>query len=204
MQQEQDRGPPPSRFKLSPPVVGWLCPHLGEEFSDLIYFPNWEKPPKSALLLSPQKWIQPQDVHQPSRDTRNKMPPMTLLLVLLFVAVQVLMCVQLFGTPWTAACQASLSFIISQSLFKLMPSNHLILCHPLLLLPSIFPSISSFSNESALHIRWSQYWSLSFSISPSNEYSRLISFRIEWFVLSAIQGALQSLLQHHNSKDLSV
>ena len=160
--------------------MGWLCPHLGEEFSDLIYFPNWEKPPMSAL------------------------PPMTLLLVLLFIAVQVLICAQLFATPRTAACQASLSFIISQSLVKLMPSNHLILCHPLLLLSSIFPSISIISNESALLIRWSQYWSLSFSISPSNEYSRLISFRIEWFVLSAVQGVLQSLLEHHNSKDLSV
>ena len=123
--------------------------------------------------------------HQPSRDTRNKMPPMTLLLVLLFVAVQVLMCVQLFGTPWTAACQASLSFTISRSLLKfmsiesMMPSNHLILCYPLLLLPSLFPSIRLFSNESALPIRWPKYWSLSFSISPSNEYSRLISFRIE-------------------------
>ena len=129
MQQEQDRGPPPSTFKLPP-----LCPHLGEEFSDLIYFPDWEKPPKSAMLLSPRKWIQPQDVHQPSRDTRNKMPPMTLLLVLLFIAVQVLICVQLFATPWTAACQASLSFIISQSLLKLMSIHSC--CHPTMPPPS--------------------------------------------------------------------
>ena len=97
-------------------------------------------------------------------------------------------------SPWTAAGQASLSFIISQSLFKLMsiasvmPSNYLILCHPLLLLPSIFPSIRVFSNESALCIRWPKFWSFSFSISPSNEYSRLISFRIDWFDLLAVQG----------------
>ena len=105
-------------------------------------------------------------------------------------------------TPWTAACQASLSFIISQSLLKLMsiesvmPSNHLILCCPLLLLPSIFPSIRVFSNELALLIRWLEYWS--FSISPSNEYSGLISFRIDWFDLLAVQGSLKSLLQHHS------
>jgi len=105
-------------------------------------------------------------------------------------------------TPWTAACQASLSFIISQSLLKLMsiesvmPSNHLILCCPLLLLPSIFPSIRVFSNELALLIRWLEYWS--FSISPSNEYSGLIPFRIEWFDLLAVQGTLKSLLQHHS------
>ena len=106
--------------------------------------------------------------------------------------------------PWTAACQASWSIITSQSLFKLkfiesvMPSNHL--CHPLLLLPSIFPSIRVFSNELLLHIRWPTYWSFSFSISPSNEYSRLISFRIDWFDLLAVQGSLKSLLQHHSSK----
>ena len=109
-------------------------------------------------------------------------------------------------TPWTAACQASLSFTISQSLLKLMsielvmPSNHLILCHPLLLPPSIFPSIRIFSNESALHIRWPKYWSFSFSISPSNECSGLISFRIDSFDFLAVQGTLKSLLQHHSSK----
>ena len=109
-------------------------------------------------------------------------------------------------TPWTAACQASLSFIISQSLLKLMsiesvmPSNHLILCRSLLLLPSIFPSIRVFSNESALHIRWPKYWSFSFNISPSNEHSRLISFRMDWLDLLAVQGTLKSLLQHHSSK----
>ena len=109
-------------------------------------------------------------------------------------------------TPWTATCQASLSFTISWSLFKLMSieslmlSNHLILCCSLLLLPSIFPSISIFSNESALHIRWPKYWNFSFSICPSNEYSGLISFRMDWFDLLAAQGTLKSLLQHHNLK----
>ena len=109
-------------------------------------------------------------------------------------------------TPWIAACQASLSIINSQSLLKLMsiesvmPSNHLILCHPLLLLPSIFPSIRVFSSESVLHVRWPKYWSFSFSISASSEYSRLISFRIDWFDLLAVQGALRNLLQHHSSK----
>ena len=109
-------------------------------------------------------------------------------------------------TPWTAACQASLSITNSWSLLKLMPiesmmpSNHLILCCPLLLLPSIFPSIRVLSNESALCIRWRKSWSFSFSISPSNEYSGLISFRIDWFDLLPLQGTLKSLLQHHSSK----
>ena len=109
-------------------------------------------------------------------------------------------------TPWTAACQASLSFTISWSLLKLMsiesvmPSNHLILCHTLLFLPSIFPSIRGFSNESVLCIRWPKYWSFSFSISPANEYSGLISFRMDWLDLLAVQGTLKSLLQHHSSK----
>ena len=114
--------------------------------------------------------------------------------------------VQLFATPWTVACQASLSIINSQSLLKLMsiksvmPSNHLILCLPLLFLPSIFLSIRVFSNELALRIRWPKYWSFSCRISPSNEYSALISFRIDWFDLLAVQGTLKSLLQHHHSK----
>ena len=109
-------------------------------------------------------------------------------------------------TPWTTACQASLSFTTSQSLLKLMfiesamPCNHLALCHPLLLLPSIFPNIRVFSSESLLHIRWTKYWTFSFSISPSNEYSGLISFRIDWFDPFAIRGIPKSLLQHHNSK----
>ena len=108
--------------------------------------------------------------------------------------------------PWTAARQASLSFTISQSLCKIMsvvlvmPSNHLILCHPLLLLPSVFPRIRVFSSESALRIRWPKYWSFSFSISPSSEYSGLISFRIDCFDLLAIPGTLKSLLQCHSSK----
>ena len=116
-------------------------------------------------------------------------------------AVWSLSCVRLFVTPWTAARQASLSFTISQSFLKLMsfelviPSNHLILCHPLLLLPSVFPSIKVFSNESAFRIRWPKFWSFSFSISPSKEYSGLISFRINWFGLFAVQGTLKSLLQ---------
>ena len=109
-------------------------------------------------------------------------------------------------TPWTAACQASLSITSSQSLSKLMsielvmPSNHLILCRPLLLLPAIFPSIRVFSNESALCIRWPNYWSFSFNISPSNEHPGLISFRMDWLDHLAVQGTLKSLLQHHNSK----
>ena len=109
-------------------------------------------------------------------------------------------------TPWTAACQAALYFTISQSLLRLksfesvMLSNHLILCHSLLLLPSVFPRIRIFSSESTLHIRWSKYWSFSFNISPSNEYSWLISFRIDWLDLLADQGTLKSLLQHHSLK----
>ena len=105
-----------------------------------------------------------------------------------------------------AACQASLSFTISRNLLRfmsiesVMPFNHLIFCCPLLLLPSIFPSVRVFSNESVLHIRWPKYWDFSFNISPSNEYSGLISFRIDWFDLCAVQGTLKSLLQHHSSK----
>ena len=120
------------------------------------------------------------------------------------VAVQSLSRVRLFVTPWTAAHQASLSFTMSQSLLKFMSiesvmlPNHLILC--LLLLPSIFPSIRIFSNELALHIRWQKYWSFNFTTSPSNEYSGLISFRIDWFDLLAVQGMLKSLLQHHSLK----
>ena len=120
--------------------------------------------------------------------------------------VQSLSSVQLFATPWTAACQDSLSITNSRSLFKLLsiesvtPCNHLILCCPLLLLPSIFPSIRLLSSESVLHIRQPKYWSFSFSISSSNEYSGLISFRIDRFDLPVLQGTLKSILQHHNSK----
>ena len=121
-------------------------------------------------------------------------------------SVQSLSCDQLFVIPWAEAHQASLSITNSRSLLKLMsiesvmPSNHLILCCPLLLLPSIFPSIGRFSNESILHIRWPKYWSFSFSISLSNEHSGLTSFRMDWFGLLAVQGTPKSLLQHHSSK----
>ena len=123
-----------------------------------------------------------------------------------FSSVQSLSHIWLFVTPGTAARQASLSITNSRSLLKLMsiksviPSNHLILCHPLLLLPSIFPSIRVFSIESVLRIRWPKYWSFSFSISPSNEYSELTSFRIDWLDLPAVQGTFKSLLQHDSSK----
>ena len=122
-----------------------------------------------------------------------------------FSSVQSLSCVQLFATPWNAACQASLSITSSQSLPKpmsivsVMPSNHLILCCTLLLPPSIFPSIRVFTNESALHIKWPKYWSFSFNISPSNEHPGLISFKMNWLDVLAVQGTLKSLLQHHSS-----
>ena len=125
---------------------------------------------------------------------------------MLFSSVQSLSHVRLFATPWTAAHQASLSITNFRSLLKLMsiesvmPSNHLIFCCPLLLLPSIFLSIRVFSNESVLCIKWPKYWGFSFSISPSNEYSRLISFRIDSLDLLGVQGALKSVLQHHSSK----
>ena len=121
-------------------------------------------------------------------------------------SVQLLSHVRLFVTRWTAAHQASQSITNSWSLLKfmsidsVMPSNHLILCHPLLLLPSIFPSIRVFSSESVLHIRWPKYWSFSFNISPSNEHPGLISFRMDWLDLLAVQGTRKSLLQHHSSK----
>ena len=119
-----------------------------------------------------------------------------------FSSVQSLSHVQLFATPWTAACQASLSITNSWSLLKLlvMPFNHLILCRPLLFLPSISPSSRVFSNESVLHMRWPMCWSFSFSISPSSEYSGLISLSMDWLDLLAIQGTLKSLLQYHSSK----
>ena len=123
-----------------------------------------------------------------------------------FSSVQSLSRVRLFATPWNAARQASLSITNSQSLLKLvsiesvMPSNHLIFCRPLLLPPSIFPSIRVFSSQSVLHIRWPKYWRVCFSISPSNEYSGLISFKIDWFDCFTVPGTLKSLLQHHSSK----
>ena len=121
-------------------------------------------------------------------------------------SIQSLSCVQLFVTPWTTACQASLSITNSQSSLKpmsiesMMPSNHLILHYPLLLLPSIFPSIRVFSNESALSMRWPKDWSFNFNISPSNEHPGLISFRMDWLDLLAVQGTLKNLFQYHNSK----
>ena len=124
----------------------------------------------------------------------------------MFSSVHSLSHVRLFTIPWTTACQASLSITNSQSLLRLissesvMPSNHLILCHALPLLPSIFPSVRVFSNESALRIRWPMYWSFSFNISPSNEHSGLISFRMDWLELLAVQEILKSLPQHHSSK----
>ena len=137
--------------------------------------------------------------------THNNTSPRTLPGITLFNSVQSFSHIQLFVIPWTAAHQVSLSITKSQNLLKLtsietvMPSNYLILCHPLLP-PSIFPSIRVFSNESVLCIRWPKYWSFSFSISPSNEYSGLISFKIDWLNLLAVQGTLKSLLQHRSSK----
>ena len=124
----------------------------------------------------------------------------------IFSSVQLLSHVRLFATPWTTAHRDSLSITNfwsppkPMSIESVMPSNHLILCHPLLLLPSIFPSIRVFSNESALHIRWPKYWNFRFNISPSNEHPGLISFRMDWLDLPAVQGTLKSLLQHHSSK----
>ena len=126
--------------------------------------------------------------------------------IIVVVVVQSLSRVRLFATSWTAALQVPLFFTVSRSLFRsmssewVMPSSHLILCCPFLLLPSIFPGIRVFSNESALRIRWPKYWSFSFSISASNEYSELISFRMDWLDLLAAQGTLRSLLQHHSLK----
>ena len=125
---------------------------------------------------------------------------------LIISSVQSISRVRLFATPWTAARQVSLSITNCQSLLKFIPielvmlSNHLILCHPILLLPSIFPSIRVFSNESVLRIRWPKYWSFSFNISPSSEHPGLISFRMDWLDLLAVHGTLKNLLQHHSSK----
>ena len=127
------------------------------------------------------------------------------IVVTIFLVVQLLSHIRLFVMPWTVACQTFLSFAMSWSLLKLMsiesvmPSNHLVHCHPLLLLPSVFPSIGVFSNESVLRIRWPKYWCFSFSIGPSNEYSGLISFRIDWLDLLAVQGTPKSLLQFQGS-----
>ena len=165
---------------------------------------------RSKLSLWPgakENWTQLDQLYasQFSSHHLKNITQMTPLSLMNEVVVLPLSHVWFFETPWTAAHQASLSFTIYQSLLKLMsmelvmPSNHLILCHPLLLLPSLFPSISVFSNELALPIR-PQYWSFSFSISPSNEYLGLISFRMDWFNLLAFQRTLKSLLQHHSLK----
>ena len=128
------------------------------------------------------------------------------IMIVQFSSLQSLSRVWLHVTPWTAARQASISITNSwrppkpMSIKSVMPSNHLILCHPLLLLPSVSPSIRVFSNESVLHIRWPKYWSFSFNISPFNEHPGLISFRMDWLDLLAVQGTLKSLLQHHSSK----
>ena len=130
----------------------------------------------------------------------------TLFPYLQFISFQLLSHVRLFATPWTSACQASLSITNTRSSLRLMsiesvmPSSRLILCHPLLLLPTIPPSIRVFSNESALRMRWPKYWSFSFNISPSNEYPGPISFSMDWLDVLAVQGTLKSLLQHHSSK----
>ena len=155
-----------------------------------------------CVHLSPP-WQPPAETQPPSCMWTRAL---SVLGILTFVVGQWLSRVRLFVTPWTTARQASQSFTISWSLLKVMsiksvmPSNHLILCRPRLLLPSIFPSIRVFSNESVLPIRWTEYWSFSLSISPSNEYSEPISFRMDWLDLLAVQGTLKSLLQHHSSK----
>ena len=163
----------------------------------------------STKLTSPTWWGFLYLLNSSKDNEWLRMLPIALeeeLRLLQFSSVRLLSRVRLFATPWTAAHQTSLSISNSWSLLKLMsidsvmPSNHLILCHPLLLEPSIIPSIRVFSNESALCIRWPKYWSFSFSISPSNEYLGLISFTMDWFGPLAVQGPLKSLLQHHSSK----
>ena len=159
-------------------------------------FSHCSKPQTTTILLSVYKSLTTLDTTYKENHS----------VIVFFSSVQSLSCVWLFVTPWTSARQASLSITNSWSSPKLMstesviPSNHLILCPPLLLLPSIFPSIRVFSNELALCIRWPKYWSFSFNISPSDEYSELISFRMDWLDLLAVQGSLKSLLQHHSSK----
>ena len=176
--------------------------------------PHLERP---HLLLAAKTWkilhllvetipVIPAETANSDRNTLSPLLWYNLLEGAIFSSVQSLNCVQLFATPWTAACQASLTITNSRSPPKpmpielVMPSNHLIFCCPLLLLPSVFLSIKVFSNESALHIRWPKYWSFSFNISPSSEHPGLISFRVDWLNLLAVQGTLESLLQHHSSK----
>ena len=169
---------------------------------------------ESCLLISGSKWPDGTKINLTMellkiKQVISKFLKFEWVAPLQFSSVQSLSRVRLFATPWTAARQAFLSITNSQSLPKLMsielvmPSNHLILCHPLLLLPSIFPNISVFSNESALYIRWPKYWSFSFSVSPFNEHPGLISFTMDWLDLLAIQGTLKSLLQHHSFKSIN-
>ena len=161
----------------------------------------WDSPGKSTGVSChcPLRYLQQINNFRANRESRNGIYFLSVLCSLSVLSDS-------FATPWTAARQASLSIANSWSLLKfistesVMPSNHLILCRPLLLLPSIFPSIRVFSNELVLHIRWPKYCNFSFSISPSNEYSGLISFRMDWFDLLAVQGTFKSLLQHHSSK----
>ena len=177
---------------MSRRLQGPLCWPLGS--------PGWDHQ-SGCWTDFTQPWQEVQ-WHRLSRDTPTDQHQISVQ----FSSVQSLSRVWLFETPWTAPCQASLSITNSQSLLILMaiksvmPSNHLILCHPLLLPPSIFPSIRVFSNEPVLPNRWPKYWHFSFSISPSNEYLGLISFRIDWLNLLAVQGVCKSLLQHHSSK----
>ena len=151
------------------------------------------------------KWVKEMNRHFTIEDTQTSNKPIKILSTP-FSSVQLLSRIRLFASPWIAARQASLSITNSRSSPKLMsiesvmPSSHLILCRPLLLLPPIPPSIRVFSNVSTLHMRWPQYWSFSFSISPSKEHPGLISFRMDWLDLLAVQGTLKSLLQHHSSK----
>ena len=182
-----------------PPIIGCPLPSLLEPLSELFLAHDFKYHPHNWCFLN--MYLQSHPLPLLSRPlclTASSMPPP--------VVVQPLSRVRLFGTPWSAAPQASLSFTNSRSLLKLlsiesmMPSNHLNFCHPLFFLTSIFPSIRVFSNESALHIRQPKYWSFSFIISPFNEYSGLISFRIGCLDLFAAQWTLKSLLQHHSSK----
>ena len=175
------------------------CPHLGElgvtQERDVPMEAKWVACGHTENLLKHETTPQVSWTIQPQGTVRE-----------IQLSVQLLSHVQLFVIPWTAARQACLSITNSWNLLKHMsfesvvPSNHLILCHPLLLLPSVFPNISVFSNESALHIRWPKYWSFSFSIGPSNEYSGLISFRIDCLDLLVVPRTLKSHLQHHSSK----
>ena len=189
---------------MAPAFATW-CSSRSNSSSHMMWYPNpWTPSLRTKHLLVFLYWVlvtQTLPFHSPNpRDSSC-----FLYLLISESLVQSLSCVWLFETPWTVAHQASLFLTISMSLPKLMsiesvmPSNHFIFCRPFLLPPSIPPSIRVFSNELALLIRWTKYWSFSFSISPSNEYSGLISFRIDWFDLLAVQGTFKSL-QHHNSK----